>query len=63
VEGVAAAFDGGADDTAHEIAEFGGGVVRDEVEFLDRIRAGGVADQIVRYLIERAVSAFPMVLN
>ena len=51
VETVRTGLDGRTDDAAHKVAKFGGGVVRDEVEFLDGIRSRGVTEEVIRHLV------------
>src|SRR6266851_10075766 len=51
VEAVGARLDCGTDNAALEIAEFGRGVARNQVEFLDGIWCRSIAQKIVRYLV------------
>src|SRR5512146_474541 len=51
MESVGPRLDGGADNAPLEVAELCGGVAGDEVEFLNGIGCGGVAQQVIRNLI------------
>ena len=44
-------FNGGVDDTAHEVTELRRCVVRNHVEFSDGVNAGRVPYQVIRDLV------------
>src|ERR1700756_4584416 len=48
---VRAGLDRRVNNSAFEVAEFGGRVVGDEIEFLDRVRSRRIAKQVVGYLV------------
>src|SRR5882762_1029508 len=51
VKRVGAGFEGCADDATHKVAEFRRRVVRDQVEFFDRVGRRRIAQQVVRNLV------------
>src|SRR5439155_12734176 len=51
VVAIGTGLDRGVDNPTHKIAELGGGVVGNQVEFLNGVRSGSVAQQVIRYLI------------
>ena len=51
VVAIRARLDADADDSAFEVSELGGGVIGDEIEFLNGVRGGCVSKQVVRNLV------------
>ena len=51
MELVRSRLDRDANDSAHEVSELGGSVLRDHVEFFDGVHARGISDKVIRHLI------------